>query len=164
MQGAGAGGAGRAGGPTAKGRAWRNLLEVTAELIRRLDRELRARAGMDIQTYDVLLHLSEAPGGQRMTDLATVVVLSKSGLTALVDRLQGEGLIQRHPDPDDRRVTRVDVTAKGAARFREASRHHREVVHESFFSAVTVEEANAIAAVLTRVGAGLRADAPRQPA
>lgn len=141
-------------GVTLRGHAWREIVEVSMALTQQLDRELRRRAGMDIQTYDVLLHLTEADAQQRMSDLATAVVLSKSGFTALADRIEREGLIQRQPDPADRRVTRVRLTPEGVARFRAASNHHREIVHEIFFSAVTEEEAGVIVAALRRVRAG----------
>jgi len=152
---AASGGGASDSGLTIKGHAWREIIEASTELTQRLDRELRRRAGMDIQTYDVLLHLSEAEDHQRMSDLAAAVILSKSGFTALADRIEREGLIPRRPDPDDRRVTRVRLTPVGAARCRAAPTHHRDVVHEIFFSGVTGEEANAIVTALRRVRAGL---------
>jgi DNA-binding MarR family transcriptional regulator len=133
---------------------------VTSALIQRLDRELQERVGMDIQTYDVLLHLSEAAHPQRMSDLAAVVVLSKSGLTSLVDRIEARGLLERRPDPSDRRATRLELTTEGKRRFKEATRHHRDVVHAIFFSAVRDDEAAAIVTALTRVRAGLAGASP----
>ena len=82
----------------------------------RLDRELQAEEGLSLAWYDVLLHLDEVPGRRlRMTDLAAAVVISKSGLTSLVDRMEEAGLVAREPDPDDRRAIAVALTAAGSA-------------------------------------------------
>lgn len=137
---------------TVRGRAWRALLEVSRDLLQALDAELRRAAELDLQQYDVLLHVSEGVGGRRMTDLAEAVVLSKSGLTSVVDRMEREGLLERRPDPSDRRATRVVLSARGSERFREATEIHRDIVHRIFTFHITDEEADAILEALTRVG------------
>ena len=140
-----------ASGPSPQGRAWRMLLTVGQSLVRALDREMEGGVGLDLQRYDVMLHVSEGERGRRMTDLARAVVLSKSGLTALVDRMEADGLLERRPDPEDRRATRVVLTDAGRSRFREASAFHREVVHRIFIDRVTEGEAVAMAEALARV-------------
>ena len=97
-------------GPTLQGKAWRAILEGHRDIARFLEQEFRRGAGLEAQYYDVMLHVSEGEGGRRMTDLADKVVLSKSGLTALVDRMESEGFVERRPDPDDRRATRIVLT------------------------------------------------------
>ena len=138
-------------GPTVQGHAWRVLLETHRDIIRCLEREFREGVGTDLQYYDVMLHVSEGDGGRRMTDLAEAVVLSKSGLTALIDRMEREGLVARRPDPGDRRAVRVVLTEDGEQLFAEATRHHRGVVRRIFTSVVTEEEANAMVEALLRV-------------
>lgn len=138
-----------------RGRAWRGLLEVSQLLIQRLDWELQRGVGLELRQYDVMLHVWEGRRGRRMTDLARAVVLSKSGLTALVDRMETDGLLERRPDPDDRRATRIVLTDEGEARFEAASAFHREVVHRMFTSRVTDGEAEAMLAGLARVRRGL---------
>lgn len=138
-------------GPSPQGRAWRMLLTVGQALVRTLDEELQRGVGLDLQRYDVMLHVSEGEGGRRMTDLARAVVLSKSGLTALVDRMEADGLLERRPDPADRRATRVVLTGEGESRFREASAFHRAVVHRIFIERVTEEEAVVLSGALERV-------------
>lgn len=147
MQGSRAGGH----GPSPQGRAWRTLLTVGQTLVRALDEEMQSGVGLDLQRYDVMLHVSEGAGGRRMTELARAVVLSKSGLTALVDRMEADGLLERRPDPEDRRATRVVLTGEGESRFREASAHHRQVVHRIFIDRVTEEEAVVLSGTLERV-------------
>ena len=138
-------------GPTIRGRAWRTFLEVHRDVVQHLAKDLRSALDLDLLYYDVMLHVSEAEGGRRMTDLAKAAVLSKSGLTALVDRMEAEDLIERRPDAADRRATRIVLTASGEMRFREAAKHHRETVRAIFTSQVTDEEARVIIDVLTRV-------------
>ena len=77
-------------------RAWRLFLEVHARVVNRLELELRDETGMPLTWYDVLVQLSEAPGHKlRMQELARRVLISKSGLTRLVDRLCAAGYVER---------------------------------------------------------------------
>lgn len=99
----------------------------------------------------MLPHASEGKGGRRTTDLAERVVLSKSDFTALVDRMEADGYVARRPDPDDRRSTRIVLTAFGRKRHAEASRHHKGVVRRIFTSMVDDDEAAVIVEVLERV-------------
>lgn len=137
--------------PKVQGQAWRTLMETHRDLVRWLEEAFRSRVDLELQYYDVMLHTSEGEDGRRMTDLADVVVMSKSGLTSLVDRMEGDGLLERRPDPEDRRVTRIVLTEAGEARFAEASALHREMVREVFTSHVSAEEAEMIRDVLERV-------------
>ncbi len=141
--------------PTMQGRAWRLVVETQRDLFRLLDREFREHTPLDLQRYDIMLHVSESPGGCRMTDLADAVVTSKSGLTSIVDRMEHDGLLERRPDPADRRVTRIALTALGEQRFAEATRHHRSVVRRIFTSRVSDAEARVVVEVLERLRAAV---------
>ena len=141
-------------GPTIQGKAWRAILEGHRDLMRYL--ETTFQPDFPLQYYDVILHVSEGEHGLRMTDLATAMVVSKSGLTSLVDRMEREGLVARQPDPRDRRATRVVVTKQGRKRFAEASERHRGTVRRVFTSRVSPEEAEVIVNVMERVLRGLR--------
>lgn len=117
-----------------------------------LDDELRAQTDLDLQAYDALLHVFEGGGdGIRMTDLAREIVLSKAGLTSLVDRLQDRGLVRRVPDPTDRRVMRITLTHDGEQAFRAAAHVHLAGIHEHVTQHLTAEEAHAIAAAFERI-------------
>jgi DNA-binding MarR family transcriptional regulator len=142
-------------GPTIQGRAWRSLLETHRELMTRVEHEFKANTPLELQQYDVLFHVSEASDGVRMTDLANAVVLTKSGLTSLVDRMEEAKLIERRPDPQDRRATRIHLTPVGEEELAAASQHHREVVRQIWTSRTSDEEATVIAHVLARVRTGL---------
>lgn len=136
----------------ARWRAWRGLLEVVSFVTERIDEDLRDQVGVDIQTYDALLHTKEAGDtGIRMTDLADRVLLSKAGLTALVDRLEDRGLMARQPGREDRRVTRIVLTPAGWELFREAARVHNATVERWFHDHVDETTAQPIAQTLTRI-------------
>ena len=133
--------------------AWRAFLTAHARVTAALERELLAERGLPLAWYDVLVQLSEAPGGHlRMTDLAAAVLLSKSGLTRLVDRMAEAGLVDRSPSDADRRGRTVCLTAAGAARLREAAPVHLQGIEEHFAGRLSEAEAWALAEVLSRVG------------
>src|SRR5262245_56887236 len=101
--------------------AWRTFITAHARLIDRIDGELIAAARLPLHWYDVLVELVEAPDHRlRMHELARSVVLSRSGLTRLVDRLESAGLLRRQPDPADRRGAYAVLTEEGRAALRKA--------------------------------------------
>ena len=101
--------------------AWRGMLRVHSALVRDLDAELRAAHGLSLHEYEVLLVLSDSPGGRlRMSDLAGAVLLSQSGLTRLVDRLVRAGSVERTRCEEDRRGHYAELTSAGRARFEAA--------------------------------------------
>ena len=101
--------------------AWRGLLRVHASMTKALDAELLREHGLPLSSYEVLLFLHDAPGGQlRMSDLADGVLLSRSGLTRLVDRMEREGLLRRERCADDARGFNAAITDEGRALFRAA--------------------------------------------
>lgn len=117
-----------------------------------LDDELRLGTDLDLQTYDVLLHVREAGDpGIRMTDLAQRIVRSKSGLTTLVDRLEERGLLRRVPDRDDRRAIRITLTASGRDSFRRAADVHVAGIEKHFVDHISEDEAGVVADVLERI-------------
>ena len=127
-------------------------MEIHGAIVPILDSELMEKAGIDIQTYDALLHVFEArEQGIRMADLASAVVISKSGITSLVDRLEANSLVRRNLDPDDRRATRITLTAPGEATFRAAAQVHLAGIEEHFASQISDEEARGIAETLERI-------------
>lgn len=117
-----------------------------------MDEELRNQADMDLATYNALLHAHlEGPIGIRMKDMARNATLSTSGLTALVDRLERQGLVQRNPDPDDRRATRVTLTDAGQERARQAAHVHIASIERHLASLLTDYDAITLAETLERM-------------
>ena len=130
---------------------WRTFLHAHAAVTRDLEREL-AEAGMPIGWYDVLLQLAEAPQRRlRMAELASSVLLSRSGLTRLVDRLQAEGYVRRERSADDARGTFTVLTSEGLAALRRAAPVHLAGVHEHWIAHVTDAELETLGTLLRKV-------------
>src|SRR5918999_2486100 len=135
--------------------AWRGLLRVHAGLTKELDAELLRAHGLSLSSYEVLLFLADAPGGQlRMSELADGVLLSRSGLTRLVDRLERDGLLRRERCPDDARGFLATITPKGKTLFQRARRTHLDGVRERFLSNLTPAEQRKLAELWERVAPG----------
>src|SRR5690348_3085254 len=110
---------------------WRTLLRVQIRVSRQLQADLQAEHDLALGSYEVLLHLAEAPDGRlRMNDLADRVLLSRSGLTRLVDRLQRDGLVERELCHDDARGLFASITPDGRERVRAATPTHRQGIRE----------------------------------
>jgi DNA-binding MarR family transcriptional regulator len=122
-------------------RAWRGMLRVHATLTKALDAELEAEHGLPLSSYEVLLHLDDAEGHRmRMSDLAATVILSRSGLTRLVDRLEREGLIARESCPSDARGSFATLTAAGRRKLAAARATHLAGVRSMFVDHFSDEE------------------------
>ena len=114
-------------------RAWRGLLRTHAMLVKRLDAELEAEHDLALTSYEVLLHLhSAAEHKMRMCEVAESVLLSRSGLTRLVDRLEREGLVERASCPDDARGAFARLTDAGEQKFRAAQQTHLAGIRAHF--------------------------------
>jgi DNA-binding MarR family transcriptional regulator len=112
---------------------WRSFLRAHAHITRVLEAELLAAQRLSLASYDVLVQLAEAPGQRlRMTELADAVLLSRSGVTRLVDRLEKSGLVARaRVDSDGRGVVAV-LTQQGFERLKGATGTHLTGVARHF--------------------------------
>jgi DNA-binding MarR family transcriptional regulator len=105
--------------------AWRSFLRAHATITRTLESELVADQDLSLAAYDVLVQLAEAPQRRlRMTELADAVLLSRSGVTRLVDRMERAGLVSRCRVESDGRGVAAELTDAGLSRLRVASRVH----------------------------------------
>lgn len=133
--------------------AWRGLLRTHAMLVKRLDAELEATHGLALTSYEVLLNLSHADEHKmRMCDVADSVLLSRSGLTRLIDRLEREGLVERVSCADDARGAFARLTEAGVAKFREAQSTHLEGIRQHFLQHFDDAELGLLAEAWQRVG------------
>lgn len=113
--------------------AWRGLLKAHAQLVATLDEELESEHGIPLSSYEVLLHLADAHDGSlRMGDLAERLLLSRSGLTRLIDRLVARGVVERHSCPSDRRGTYARLTPAGTELLDAARPTHLRGIREHF--------------------------------
>lgn len=143
--------------PPAQLAAWRAFLEAHTYTTEILSRELKEEQDLPLSWYDVLVHLHEADDHQlRMQELADRVLLSKSGLTRLIDRMEREGLVLRRACPSDRRGTFAELTDHGIATLRRSAPTHLRGVREHFTSLLSDEEAEILESALDRVAAAAR--------
>ena len=132
--------------------AWRGLLRVHSALVRDLDAELEAAHGLPLSSYDVLIHLQAAPGRRlRMAELAESVLLSRSGMTRLVDRLVRDGLIVRGTCESDGRGSFAVLTDEGEALLARARPTHLAGVRERFLSRFSDTELRTMAQLWERL-------------
>jgi len=131
--------------------AWRAFLRAHATLLGTLERELEAQRGMPIAFYDVLAQLAEAGGRLRMRELAEAVLLSRSGLTRLVDRMERAGYVKRERCADDRRGAFATITPAGRRALRQVDPVHARGVAEHFAQHLTREETHVLTGALERV-------------
>ena len=102
--------------------AWPLFLKTYSTLVEALESELQAASDLPLSWFEVLLQLQDAEGGRRrMNDLAESLLLSKSGITRLIDRMSSDGLIERRPCETDRRVVYAAITRKGRNAYKKAA-------------------------------------------
>jgi DNA-binding MarR family transcriptional regulator len=131
--------------------AWRTFLRAHSVVLRRLEGDLVAEHDLPVPSYDVLVQLSEAPGrALRMTELAERVLLSRSGLTRLVDRLERGGLVERQACAEDARGTLAVLTPAGLERLRGAWPTHLRGV-ASYLDRLDADEVETLTALLQKM-------------
>lgn len=113
---------------------------------------MTARGAIPLHWYDVLIELFEAPAHKlRMRELAYRVVLSRSGLTRLVDNLERGGLLRREDDPDDRRGSYAVITEAGKVAIRASWPIYAALIAEHFATVLTEAEAALIATAMQKL-------------
>ena len=114
-------------------KTWRRFLRAQCGLMRRLDAELTSQHGLTINDYDVLVQLRDAPDGQmRMSALASHTLLTRSGITRLIDGLVRDGIVERRPCSTDARVAYARLTPAGVEKMLVAKESHLASVDNAF--------------------------------
>ena len=132
--------------------AWQSLLRSHAALLARLDRDLRDEHGMSLGEYEVLAHLSEAPGRRlRLSELAGRVLISPSALTRRIDRLARRGWVERQPCPEDARGLFAVLTTEGRRQLEGAAPTHVRGVRCHLIDRLSRVELKALARALSHV-------------
>jgi DNA-binding MarR family transcriptional regulator len=136
-------------------RTWIRFLATHSAITRELEARLMGTHGLTLSDYDVLVQLARAPEQRlRNIELAKAVLLTRSGVTRLVDGLEKDGLVSRCACSDDKRGTLVRLTPLGAARLREAASTHVAAVRELFVEQLGNEGVELMAALLARLPGG----------
>jgi DNA-binding MarR family transcriptional regulator len=132
--------------------AWQGMLTLYSRVMRDLDRDLLLSHQISVREFDVLITLFNAPEYRlRMSDLAQRVMLTPSGLTRLVDRLQRARLVERQAEPSDARGFRAVLTDLGAQRLDQARATHNAVIRAHLTDRLTPDELRNLGAIWARV-------------
>lgn len=126
--------------------AWLAFLEVSHRLDRAVEQQLKRDADLSHAQYEILSRLESAPGGQlRMSELADVIIVSRSGVTYQVTQLERAGLVRREKCPSDERGVLAVLTGAGRAALSRAAPGHVQVVRRYLIDALTPAQRTALA-------------------
>jgi len=130
---------------------WRSLLEAHATITSRLAFEMEAERDLPMSWYEVLLQLSEAGGRLRMQELSNRMIIHKSSLTRLVDRLEDAGYVTREPCVEDGRGHYAVLTRDGRDALRRAAPVHLRGIQREFARHLTDSDVVALQRVLAKL-------------
>ncbi|GHH34293.1 MarR family winged helix-turn-helix transcriptional regulator [Lentzea cavernae] len=130
---------------TGANEAWESLMKAYSVLMKQFNAE-DVWGDLTMREYDVLYQLSKCDGPLRMTELNRHVLLSQPALSRMVERLVDRGLVERCPDPGDRRGVRLSLTPAGRDTQRQIGRPHARSVTRAL-SVLTPEELDQLAAI-----------------
>jgi DNA-binding MarR family transcriptional regulator len=132
--------------------AWEAFVFAHAAAVGRIERDLAKTDTVSLAWYDVLVALANAPDRRlRLNDLADRVVLSRSGLSRLLDRIEKAGLIAREPTPEDRRGLYAILTPQGERAMRETWPAYADGISHHFATYLNDEEKRVLATALRKV-------------
>lgn len=140
--------------------AFTGFLRVHRDLVPRLDADLERAHGISLSSYDLLVKLSHAPPeGRSMSELAEAALVTASGVTRIVERLERDGLAARSRGAGDERRTYARITGAGLDLLARATPGHLDAIRELFLDRLSVEDREQLAGIFTRLRAhpaGLR--------
>ena len=111
-------------------RIWLRLLTCTQLIERRVRSRLRARFATTLPRFDLMAQLERHAEGLKMSELSRLLMVTGGNVTAIVDQLEKEGLVERLEEPADRRAFCIRLTRAGEKSFAEMARAHEEWVVE----------------------------------
>ena len=136
--------------------AWRGLIRLREFTMREIDRRLQKQGELSLADYGVLITLVTAPGLKlRMSDLGAQRLLTPSGITRVVGRLEERGLVCREPDPDDGRASFATLTRHGLEALRRAQVVHHATVRELYLDRLTPKELTRLAGLFEKALPGV---------
>jgi DNA-binding MarR family transcriptional regulator len=132
--------------------AWRGLLRLRETVTRAIDERLRADHGLSLDDYGILITLVGQPDGRlRMSRLGDERLLTPSGITRAVARLEKRGLVRRDQDPADGRAFFAALTPTGMTELRRAQQTHHAIVRELYLSRLASAEVAQLGALFEKV-------------
>ena len=131
--------------------AWRGLLRLRETVTRALDERLRTDHGLSLDDYGILItHIGQPDQRQRMSQLGEQRLLTPSGITRAVARLEKRGLLRRDQDPADGRAYFATLTPEGVRQLRAAQRTHHAIVRDLYLSRLDSSEVAHLGALLEK--------------
>ncbi|THD83765.1 MarR family transcriptional regulator [Aliigemmobacter aestuarii] len=134
-------------------KAWIRLLGVTRSIEAELREFLRVKHDTTLPRFDVMAALWRRREGLTMTELSRMLLVSNGNATAVVDRLEKDGLARRRPSETDRRTVHVALTDEGARLFEGLAAEHEHEVNR-LLSDLAEEDLDALTAMLRRITKG----------
>ncbi len=136
--------------------AWRGLIRLRETVMREVDRRLRREGLVSLADYGILITLvTESTLRLRMSELGVRRMLTPSGITRVVDRLEADGLVRRDPDPADGRAALVRITKAGLEALRRAQVVHHAAVRELYVGRLTPRELEQLASLFEKALPGV---------
>ena len=111
-------------------RIWLRLLTCTQMIERVVRSRLRSRYRTTLPRFDLMAQLERHPEGLKMNELSRLLMVTGGNVTAIVDQVEKEGLVERLDEPSDRRAFRIRLTKSGERSFTDMARAHEEWVVE----------------------------------
>ncbi len=136
-------------------RLWLRMLATNRLVETRTRRLLQDRFATTLPRFDLMAQLERAPGGLKMGELSRRMMVTGGNVTGITDLLEREGLVERVPDPDDRRAILVRLTAAGRRGFAAMAAEHERWIVESF-GELSQREMAAMASLLARLKTHVR--------
>ena len=133
--------------------AWLSLVRTHAQLWEQVEAQMREDHGLTMARYDVLANLANAGGRLGLSDLASSILLSQSGLSKLLDRMELSGLVHRDPDPRDARAAFATLTPRGRSMARQARQSHHDFLQYAFGDALDDRDLADLTRVMSRISA-----------
>src|SRR5258706_5877675 len=131
-------------------RIWLRLLTCTQLIEKRVRAGLREQFGTTLPRFDLMAQLERHPEGLKMNELSRMLMVTGGNVTAIVDQLEKEGLVERLDDPADRRAFRIRLTRAGEKTFTDMARAHEEWVVE-LLSGLSRREQDELLKLLAKV-------------
>jgi DNA-binding MarR family transcriptional regulator len=131
--------------------AWLALVRTHTRLWDLVEAQMRREHGLTMARYDVLAHLDVAGGRLGLSELAASLLLSPSGLSKLLDRMEASGLVRRDPDPRDARAAFAAITPHGRSLARKARRGHHAFLQRTFGDALGDRDLADLTGIMSRL-------------
>jgi DNA-binding MarR family transcriptional regulator len=138
--------------------AWLSFVRTHSRLWDRVEAQMRRDHGLTMARYDVLAQLVNAGGRLGLSDLASSIMLSQSGVSKLLDRMEQSNLVRRDPDPRDARSTFATITPRGRSMVEEARQGHHDLLQRAFGDALDDRDLADLVRIMSRINASLPED------